>query len=285
MDEADIPHRAALAAAIVAARFTAARVEPVILHQSRHITVLLRPLAIVARVVVVNSGLCIEALNRELQIARHLGARGAPIVRSSQAYPAGPHVHEQFAMTLWLHVEHLRTDDDDDVERLASAARALRRVHEALADYPHWLPSYRAKIDECGALLGDRSALAAMANSDRNVLLKIYDHLICSLDNHPVRPVPIHGDAHLGNVLFAAEGPLWTDFDAVSLGPREWDIGCVPDLAAFEPIDHELFTLLSLIRSVCVSTWCWAVPRLPGKLEAAKYHLEYLKAHLGGRHL
>jgi len=113
----------------------------------------------------------------------------------------------------------------------------------------------------------------------------MYNKLICALDDLPFRSVPIHGDAHLGNVLFTAKGPLWTDFEAASMGPREWDIGFVADCTAFEPIDPALYEVLSLIRSVCVSTWCWAMPNAPGKIDAAKYHLEHLKLQQGGQYL
>src|SRR2546427_31077 len=110
--------------------------------------------------------------------------------------------------------------------------------------------------------------------SDRGALFEMYEKLTAQLARCTMQQVPIHGDAHLGNVLFAADGPRWTDFESVSLGPREWDICWVPDLAVFEPIDRERYAVLSLMRSLCVSTWCWALPHLPGKLEAAKYHLD-----------
>jgi len=35
---------------------------------------------------------------------------------------------------------------------------------------------------------------------------------------------PLHGDAHPGNVLLTADGPRWTDFEDVCLGPVEWDL-------------------------------------------------------------
>jgi aminoglycoside phosphotransferase (APT) family kinase protein len=279
-DKKDVSRRAASAAAAVGQHFVAAPITPVVLRHSQHVIVLLRPAAIVARVLSLSPTRTAEALSGELEIVRHVGERGASVVMPSHTYPAGPHFHDGFAMTLWPYVEHHAIDDDDS-DQLASAARALRQVHEALADLPHSLPSYLTKIEECGALLGNRSELPALATSDRDVLLEMYEKLTARLARCPTRQVPIHGDAHLGNVLFAPDGPRWTDFEAVCLGPREWDI-CewVPDLAVFEPINRECHEVLSLMRSLCVSTWCWASPHLPGKLDAANYHLNYLRSRL-----
>ena len=35
---------------------------------------------------------------------------------------------------------------------------------------------------------------------------------------------PLHGDAHLGNVL---GGPLWNDWEDTCLGPVGWDAACL----------------------------------------------------------
>jgi aminoglycoside phosphotransferase (APT) family kinase protein len=278
-EDEDVSRRAASAAAAVGQRFVATPIIPFVLHHSQHITVLLHPIAIVARVLSLSPARTAESLSRELEIARHLGERGAPVVLPSQSYPAGPHFHDGFAMTFWRYVEHHAVDYDDG-EQIASAARALHKVHEALADLPHSLPSYLKKIEECGSLLRNQSELLALATSDRNALLEIYGKLTARLARCPMRQLPIHGDAHLGNVLFTQDGPLWTDFESVSVGPREWDICWVPNLGDFEPIDREGCEVLSLVRSLCVSTWCWALPHLPGKLEAANYHLNYLRSRM-----
>jgi Ser/Thr protein kinase RdoA (MazF antagonist) len=88
------------------------------------------------------------------------------------------------------------------------------KVHEALADLPYPLPSYMNKIEECGALLRDRSELSALAISDRDALFEMYEQLTARLARCQMQQVPIHGDAHLGNVLFAADGPWWTDLES-----------------------------------------------------------------------
>jgi aminoglycoside phosphotransferase (APT) family kinase protein len=36
----------------------------------------------------------------------------------------------------------------------------------------------------------------------------------------------VHADAWLGNVLRTPDGPVWTDFELTSVGPRELDLTC-----------------------------------------------------------
>jgi Ser/Thr protein kinase RdoA (MazF antagonist) len=162
---------------------------------------------------------------------------------------------------------------------MASAANALRRVHDALADFPLELSSFRIKIGECRALLENGSALPALPAADRRFLLALYRRVVAALDVLPVKAVPIHGDAGPHNVLITSKGAHYTDFESVSLGPREWDIGFLPniDMTAFEPLDRDLLSALSDLRSLCVSVWCWAKYDVPEKREAAEYHLAYLK--------
>jgi Ser/Thr protein kinase RdoA (MazF antagonist) len=72
---------------------------------------------------------------------------------------------------------------------------------------------------------------------------------------HPLRLVPILGDAHLGNVFITTDSALWNDFEDACLGPREWDIGFLPEreLAAFEPLNRDALLELGYLRSLYVS--------------------------------
>jgi thiamine kinase-like enzyme len=137
------------------------------------------------------------------------------------------------------------------------------------------------KINECQALLEDESALPALSVADRPFLLAVYRRVMAALDALPLEFTPIHGDAGAHNVFITSKGACYSDFENVSLGPREWDIGFLSphiDLTAFEPVNREVLSVLSDLRSVCVSVWCWAKHDVPEKREAAEYHLGYLKA-------
>jgi hypothetical protein len=275
---AEISDRATQAAIQVARLIGIGWTEPVILHHSEHISIRLFPSDVVARVATAARPDAEDLLQRELAVARHLVERAAPIVGPVTEFPAGPYFHDEFGMTLWRFVEHIAADPHNR-EHMASAAEALRRVHNALADFPLELPSVRIKIGECRALLEDGSALPALPVADRRFLLAVYSRIVAALDALSVKAVPIHGDAGPHNVLITSEGALYTDFESVSLGPREWDIGFLRnvDLAAFEPVNRDLLSVLSDLRSLCVSVWCWAKYDMPEKREAAQYHLGHLK--------
>jgi Ser/Thr protein kinase RdoA (MazF antagonist) len=268
----------ALEAAIqVARRLGIGCADPVVLHASQHVSIRLLPAGPVARVVRDDSH-SVDRLRRELMVTRFLAGRGAPVAGLATAIPSGPHFADAFAMTFWEFVTHVPADEDN-AEHTAHAAAALRHVHQALADFPGELPNFWAKIDRCRGLLQAQSALPGLAPGDRQFLLSTYDRLRISLDRLPVKLAPIHGDAHLGNVFITSDRALWSDFEDVCLGPREWDIGWLPEaeLAAFEPLNRDALVVLGYLRSLCVSVWCWDLADVPEKREAAEYHLGYLK--------
>jgi hypothetical protein len=278
-EQAQIRARAKHAVISLAARFGLAPIEPVILHHSQHISIRLLPLDVVARVVRGDEAEAGNKLRRELAVVRHLIRRAAPVVGPITDLPAGPYFQDGFALSLWQFVEHVAADPDNPAH-MASAALALRRVHDALWDFPGGeLPGFMAKVEECRALLDDDAALVPLTPADRSFLLMVYGRLVRTLKSSPMNLTPIHGDAGTHNVFITADGARYSDFEDASLGPREWDLAGFPDieLELFQPIDHELLSVLRDLRSLCVSVWCWAKYDLSEKREAAEYHLRYLK--------
>jgi Ser/Thr protein kinase RdoA (MazF antagonist) len=276
--QAQTVEEAVQAARSLALHLGIACARPMILHHSEHVSIRLSPSDVVVRVRAAERSESEGQLRRELAVARHLVEKAAPAVGPVTDLPAGPYFRDGFGLTLWRFVAHVAADPDDR-EHMASAAEALRRVHDALADFPGELPSFRTKIEKCHALLQDESALTALAPADRAFLLVAHDRFITELDRFALELVPIHGDAGPHNVFITSEGARYADFADVSRGPREWDIGFLPDidLSAFEPINRDLACVLSDLRSLCVSVWCWAKYDRAEKREAAEYHLGYLK--------
>jgi Phosphotransferase enzyme family len=279
---AQVPVRAVEAATSLVRNLGIGRVDPTILHQSQHISIRLFPLDIVARVVCSDQVETIGRMNLELAVVQHLVKRSAPVVAPTSELPAGPYFHEGFAVTLWQFVDHVAADGDS-AEHAARAAAALRRVHEGLGDFRDELPSFRMKIEQCRNLLENDPALPALGLSDRKFLLMSYDRIRGLLDGLSISLVPIHGDAHFGNVFITTNGARWNDFEDVCMGPREWDIGWLPDrdLDWFEPVNRDLLSVLHYLRSWCVAVWCWDKYDLPEKREAAEYHLWYLRQRFG----
>jgi hypothetical protein len=260
-------------------RAGAPRVRLEILYRSRRICLLAPEISTVARVTPAEPhGLA--AATRELDVARYLSERDAPVVAPSSAMPREPWIEEGMIVTLWRHVAHRKADYDDE-GTVADAAFALRRVHEALADYPGALPPYLERIEECARLLRRSTAPPILSDGDRKFLLHTYDRLHEALDTFDVGAWPIHGDAHMGNVFVTAGGCLWTDFETASLGPYEWDAAGAPHLAAFRALDPKLFAVMSELRSLCVTVWCSALAADPAKRAAAGHHLARLRAAHG----
>jgi Ser/Thr protein kinase RdoA (MazF antagonist) len=211
-------------------------------------------------------------------MASHLVSKGAPVVPPAGELPAGPHLYEEFVVTLWEWVDHVAADWDD-ADHLSLAAHALHRVHGALADFPGYLPEINDKLAGCRHLLENQCRLPALKSDDRTFLLTTYDRLFAGMNARPVIQAPIHGDAGLHNVFIRGRGAIFTDFEDACLGPREWDMSWIPDadLARFRPIDDHLLSVLRDLRRLCVSVWCWDQSDLPEKREAAEYHLGHLK--------
>src|SRR3954452_5094895 len=149
----------AVDAAVAVARELGLRVDaPRVLADRSNTMVLLAPGGPVARL----GGLTArvrdvrEHFGREVDIARHLAAAGAPALRPVE--PAGPHELEGRVLTFWALVP------DGPEPHGPALGAALRACHEALRDYPAELPPLRALLDEAGevarlALYGDDRAL------------------------------------------------------------------------------------------------------------------------------
>jgi Ser/Thr protein kinase RdoA (MazF antagonist) len=246
-------------------------VNPLFLHESQHVSVRLLPYEVVARAMRVSAPEATTRSTLELDIARHLVGNGAPVAGPAADWPGGAHIQDGFVITLWEFVEHVAANGDDP-RHVSEAANALRRVHLALSDYRGELPSFWLKLDRCDHLLQNEASTPALAPIDRAFLWSTYGGLPKTVTRIPFEPVPIHGDAHLGNVLMTPQGARWNDLEDVSLGPREWDVVWLPkaDLAQFEPMNQDLLSAFHYLRSLCASVWCWARYDVREKREAAE---------------
>ena len=84
------------------------------------------------------------------------------------------------------------------------AARNSGRARRVLLASP-WLPAHcRARYEAISAQL-QAAVLAAF-------------------DTHPYAALPIHGDCHLGNILWTGQGPLFVDLDDCQTGPAIQDL-------------------------------------------------------------
>lgn len=276
MGAAPDPHGAVTAALEVAAAAGLGPATPTVLQDSNNVVVHLVPHPVVAKVGVRPDSH--EVLGREVAVAAHVAAAGAPV-----AVPVGElHVSPTSALpvSLWELLDRRPGPPDD-----RALAAALDHVHAALADAPVTLPSWRVGLDHTRDALDDDARMAAMADDD----LALLRHAFARWSDDATRRAegshrPLHGEPHHGNVVVTRAGPHLVDFEAACLGPREWDLAVLPPgvaAASTTPCDDGLLALLRLLTSARVATWCWARAEHPEMSIPARHHLAVVRAALG----
>ena len=238
-----------------------------VLRDQSNLLVHFRPTPVVARIatgtVRVRHGSA--WLARELAVAEHLSAAGAPVVSPSRELPPGPHSRAGFVMTLWEHVSEL-----DEPVKPSLAGRTLRACHEALDDFEGDLPVLGA-LEEAARILSMLSEDGTLRTADSRMLRRISERSFRRIDRLGLPAKPVHGDANLSNALNTRSGPVWTDWEDTFKGPREWDLACLvarsrvlgegadraeAALAAYDgAVDHEVLDCLVEARVLQVVAW------------------------------
>ena len=219
----DRSRRAVRAAVVVAAEHGLPVRDATVLKDGSNLTVELIPARVVARVAT-NTGTVRDArefLARELDVAGFLAAIGAPVVAPTRKLDPGPHERDGLILSFWDVAP--RVDEPADP---AAAAAALRACHEALE-------GYGGELTELGMLAEARGLVERLADEetleppDATFLAVAGDHLLARIEGLDLALRPVHGDAHLRNVINTPDGPLWADWEDAFSGPLEWDLACL----------------------------------------------------------
>ncbi|TCP54084.1 phosphotransferase family enzyme [Tamaricihabitans halophyticus] len=126
----------------------------------------------------------------------------------------------EFVATFWLAESSL-----PGRARTTQLAALLRRLHALPV-----LDSDGGKLPDWDPLADVRARLAdaeeGLADAELRYLAEECAELSAALAELalPHRGSLVHGDAHLGNVINSAVGPVLCDFDSACLGPPEWDL-------------------------------------------------------------
>jgi hypothetical protein len=216
--------RGALDAAVAVARANGLTViDPLVMRDQLNLFVHLRPAPVVARVAGtiarVRPGTTWQ--RRELSIAGHLARAGAPVVPPSDELPPGPHEHDGHVISFWTYI----APSDAPVDPVA-AGRALGECHDALRSFSGSLPILSG-VTEAEALLMKLAAEEALDRVTATKLLHRIEDLHATLGTLRSPIQPLHGDAHLNNVLNGPDGPLWNDWEDTCVGPLGWDAACL----------------------------------------------------------
>jgi Ser/Thr protein kinase RdoA (MazF antagonist) len=261
--------------------------DPVVLKDSLNLLVWLRPAPVVARIQV-RTGLVRspDAAADSLALAKFLADAGLPVSPPADDVDPGPHVGSTGrSMTLWRRLEILAEPADP-----AAVGRTLRRLHEAMAAYPGPL-RHVGPLEEIGRLA---VLLAPHQPGEARRLEELRSRL--DLPDAPVQA--LHGDAHLGNVVAAADGIRWIDWEESWRGPLAWDLASLDHQAVtfgqLEDQTRRAFAAYGPYDADAVRAWLpaialWAASwGLLGGLErpewraAARRRLGWIETRLGG---
>ena len=280
----------AVDAAVAVARETGLDVrEPRLLRDLTNVLVHLAPEPVVARVPMTFTRLRgRDWIERELELTAYLAGAGAAIAGPCRSVAPGPYERDGFLVTLWEYVEHER-------ERTLDARRAgeaLREVHDLLADAPTHGLEHFAWLEEVETLVG----LLDLPAEERGLFTEALAASRARIESLDLALQPIHGDAHLGNVLRGPAGPLWSDFENVCLGPRELDLACTEIrarsrgrepaddalLAGYGDFDRELVSQLVPVHALFLAAWTFELAeRTPEMRSEAATRLGWVREGFG----
>jgi hypothetical protein len=184
---------------------------------------------LVARVVQDTSGprQGTEWFARENAIAQHLTQHDAPVIPLHSALPPGPHLHLGYPMNFWEFVTRIDAAPDP-----TEIGRTLRQCHEIMSCFPEPLPKL-AIISESLTILDERELFPKSTQE------MLRDHLTTSMEVlTSYQRQPLHGDAHMGNLMNTTRGLLWTDWEDTFAGPVEWDVASIIWNAKLLDEDH-----------------------------------------------
>jgi hypothetical protein len=195
-----------------------------VLHAGANLSIRLQPVDVVARVVAevgrwrADDGYP-DAL-RDVTVARAAAARGASVVRPLDPPIGGPHRMAGRVVSLW-HFEQLITDDHGFDEPVGTG-RALRALHDALADATPELalPPLPVWADTMTWI----PQAPLLSDADRVWLLDVHGQLSAAIAALHLPAQAVHGDAHPGNAWVTPRGVVWADFEESGAWPAEWDL-------------------------------------------------------------
>ncbi|MDF2703418.1 MAG: hypothetical protein K0S10_2364 [Rubrobacteraceae bacterium] len=248
--------RRAVAAAVALAREHGLRVgEPSVLNDLFSLMVHLRPTPVVARVATCMPRLrspIAQWLEREIAVTEFLSEQDAPVAGPSRELPPGPHEHDGFWVSFWTYVE----PDQDRILTTSDCSAMLLDLHEVLRSYPGELPLLGADDIPRGLqLLGQTDEV--LSEEDAELLRASAERLRSLWETLREDAQPLHGDAHLGNLIATRRGGMvWIDFEDVCLGPVEWDLATMMDeraVAEYHDPDPELLARCTELRALQVA--------------------------------
>jgi hypothetical protein len=212
--------------------------------------------------------------HREYLLAQHASSVGAPAF--TPVMP--PATLDDFTIVVWPRGAIADTASRRD------AAVALRSVQQAWRGFDIRLPTLVGRLGEAIGLLRSGELDRVLDLRSASQLAEIISEGIKAVGD---RLTIIHGEPHDGNFVLHADQLVVIDFEAVCLGPIEWDAAFFPDDVAAEAWPESSTGLLAQLRAVVsatVSVYCWRHLAVRGEdaemRSHAQSHLDRAIGHL-----
>ncbi|MET0238086.1 MAG: aminoglycoside phosphotransferase family protein [Kibdelosporangium sp.] len=290
----------AVAAATAAGRELGLTVtDPQVLYNVFSVIVHLKPSPVVVRVPTVlprTTTLQTQLVDqrRELSVAGWLAQRGHPVVPPSPLVPAEPVQRDGFSMTFWQFVEQVKETEVST----ARAAEVAARMHAVLREYPGelgFMGTADSFVTDGLAQLTARPDLVDPADVERakrewDLLRPLFATEEAFAEAFPAATIqPIHGDAPGYNLIVTPDGELCSDFELVTRGPVEWDLGYTGEEGAIaynaaaerlglRKLDNRLLKALEALRMLQLVACMAQAPELPLLVDGVKPMLDQWRA-------
>ncbi|HUQ60774.1 aminoglycoside phosphotransferase family protein [Lentzea sp.] len=259
-----------------------------VLYELFSVVVHLAPSPVVARVpTVLPHTTTLESLGKrqqqELDVAQWLHDQGTPVIPPSSLVPREPVQRDGFSMTFWP----LTDEDKDSVPDYVRNSELTADLHRALRDYPgelDFLSSAEPRFVREGLerLAGqDVVTPEDLARAQRE--WEVLEPLVSSEEAFRQRfpgidLQPIHGDSPPANIFASTTGPLFSDFELITRGPVEWDLGGLgPELEAaydrgaakngLRALDKEVLRFVNAVGAIRVLAYLSCADQLPAMIE------------------
>jgi hypothetical protein len=242
--------------------------DPVALADGANVVVHLRPAPVVVKVAASTTAVRNAAawLQRELDVARFLASRGAPVMTPSPEVPATVHHGDGQAMSFWQYLSPSGGAPSGGAPSGGALASEdvigpmLRDLHAELASYPGQLP-FLAPLQDIPSYLARPQT--TLTPAEAAALATAHARLTAELGSFPARP--LHGDAGAGNLMATSSGWIWHDFEDTCSGPVAWDVAASTAsqrldarrvLAAYgDPVDPAQLEACEQLRRLHLTVW------------------------------
>ena len=151
-----------------------------------------------------------------IAVARWLEQHDFPAIRLHSDFDQPVAVGSELA-TIWVRAEPTGQPPDH-----ADLGTLIRRFHSLPPPPDGVLP----RFDPIGNIRHRLDHADGLGREDRRLLRSLCDEAEAQLAGIDFAESfgPIHGDAHIGNVIHSSAGPVLSDFDSTCIGPRTWDL-------------------------------------------------------------